>query len=583
MSGTDFKILVVDDNENNRFTLTERLRRQGYTNIAVAEGGKRALEIIRDGPCDLVLLDVMMPDLDGQQVLERMKADAALRHVPVIMVSAIEDIDIVANCIRMGAEDFLTKPFNPTLLQARVGASLEKKRLRDLEQAYLASFDILTGLPNRAQFLQRLGGVIRRHQRTNEIFAVLRVDLDRFNTVIESLGRAAGDELLVAQARRIVECLPTDDVVTRLDGCQFAILLQDLKHITDAVCLASFVQREVATPMTVHEHEVNSTATVGIAFSTTGYESPDDMLRDADLAAIRAASAGNNRFEVFDRDLHAEALELLKLEAELRKALGRGELSLVYQPIVSLATRRIEGFEALLRWQHPEHGLIPPSKFIPLAEETGLIVPMGAWALEEACSQTVNWQRDFGENDVTISVNVSSRQFAEPTLVARIGNVLDKTGLQGQHLKVEVTESLLLDDPERAEATLHELGVCGIGRSIDDFGTGYSSLSYLQRFPFNTLKIDQTFVRSLSSDETTEEIVRLVIMLAHSLGMDVVAEGVETSEEADILTRHGAEYGQGYFFARPMGAESAGALLAQQQASRGTVLRRDAGVAVGGP
>lgn len=575
MTEASFRILVVDDSEDNRFTLMQRLQRLGYGDVAAAENGRQALERLRSDQFDLVLLDVMMPVMDGYRVLEEIKRDERLRHMPVVMISAIEDVESVARCIELGAEDYLSKPFDPTLLRARVGACVERKRLRDVERAYSRLHDPLTGLPNRSHFVDRLERALRRYQRHRDLFAVVRVNLDRFHAIIESLGRQAGDELLLTQSRRIADCLPPDDIAARLDGPEFVVLLSDLRHASDAITFTKLLQRRLAEPLSIREHEITMAAVIGIAFGKTDYDCAEDLLRDADIAADRAKSAdrakagGDSGFKLFDSDMHARALKRLSLESELRKAVERDELRLVYQPIVSLKTRRISGFEALMRWHHPERGVISPAEFIPLAEETGLIVPMGAWAIEEACGQAATWQRQVGDaGRLTISVNVSSRQFAMQTLPEHVERVLARSGLSSAQLKIEITESLLMDDPDRAETTMQMLKDIGVRCVIDDFGTGYSSLSYLQRFPFDTLKIDRTFVAGMAGSRSTQEIVRLVIMLAHGLGMEVVAEGIETVEQATLLAGHGAKYGQGFLFARPMDADAAAAMLADQTTGR---------------
>jgi diguanylate cyclase (GGDEF)-like protein len=559
MNDTDFKLFVVDDNENDRFTLIHRLRRQGFRDIDAAENGRQALEMMRREAYDLLLLDIMMPDVDGYQVLVEMKGDERLRDIPVVMISAIDDVRSVARCIKLGADDYLHKPFDPVLLGARVEACLEKKRLRDLERLYLKSHDLLTGLPNRSQFIEWLGRATGRHWRKEALSAVLRINLDGGRGVNEGLGRAAGDQLVLAQSRRLASCVPQGDILARLEGMELAVLLQE----------------ELARPLDVQGHEVSMTAAVGITFGLKDYDTPEELLREADLAVEGAEAEGDSdgkkkgRFQVFDPDMHERAMERLMLESELGKALVRNELALFYQPIVRLQSRRIAGFEALMRWRHEERGLVSPAEFIPLAEESGLIVPMGNWALEEACGQAATWHRIFGEaGDLIMSVNVSARQLATSGFLNQVKGTLAKTGLPASRLKVEMTETLLMEDPERAEISLQALKTLGVRQAIDDFGTGYSSMSYLQRFPFNTLKIDRSFVRHLTDSQGTREIVRLMIMLAHSLGMDVVAEGVETTEEAVLLMDLGAEYGQGYLFARPMEAEAAEAMLAEQGAGR---------------
>jgi diguanylate cyclase (GGDEF)-like protein/PAS domain S-box-containing protein len=428
-----------------------------------------------------------------------------------------------------------------------------------------AFHDTLTGLPNRALFVDRLKQALARTKRLGpHQFAVLFLDLDRFKVINDSLGHIVGDQLLVGIARRLEACLRPGDTVARLGGDEFTILLEGVTDIGEATCVAERVEREISSPFNLRGHEVFTTVSVGIAPSTIGYDSPDDILRDADTAMYRAKSLGKARHEVFDKTMHARAVSLLQLENDLRRAVERQEFTLYYQPIVSLETGAIRGVEALIRWQHPEHGLIMPSEFIPVAEETGLILQMGQWGLREACRQLREWQGQFAISPAfQVSVNLSSKQFSQLDLIEQITRALRDTGLDPAGLRLEITESVVMENIESATDMLRQLRDLGVEASIDDFGTGYSSLSYLHRFPITVLKIDRSFVSGMSNQSENAEIIRSIVMLARNLGMAVVAEGVETVEQIAQLRELGCKHAQGYFFSRPAPAEAAAEFLSK--------------------
>lgn len=433
--------------------------------------------------------------------------------------------------------------------------------------------DALTGLPNRLLFLDRLGRAIERSKRREDhLFAVLLIDLDRFKVINDSLGHAIGDQLLLAFAHRLETRLRAGDTVARagkdhtfarLDGDEFAILIDDIKQVSDAVRVADRLHQALALPFSLNGHEVFTTASIGIALSSAKYDKPEDLLRDAGTAMHRAKSNGAGRSEVFDTTMHTSAVARLQLETDLRRALERQELRVFYQPIVSLATGNIVGFEALARWQHPQRGMVSPVEFIPVAEETGLIIPMGAWILRAACCQLRAWQARFPSiPPLMMSVNLSGKQFAQPDLVDHIARLLQDVALSPHNLKLEITESILMDDTDVATNILQQLRALGTRLGLDDFGTGYSSLSYLHHFPFDTLKIDRSFVSRIGLEGENVEIVRTIVALAHSLGMNVIAEGVEKIAHLEHLKALQCEYGQGHYFSKALDAEAAEALLA---------------------
>ena len=428
---------------------------------------------------------------------------------------------------------------------------------------YDALHDNLTKLPNRTLFMERVDHALKLAKRNQDyLFAVLFLDLDRFKIVNDSLGHDVGDQLLIATARKLEKCLRTTDTVAHLGGDEFTILLEDIKDIKDATRVAERIQVTLKSPFNLNNHEVFTSASIGIALSSTGYERTEDILRDADIAMYRAKELGKARHEIFDKIMHAQTLKLLTLENDLRRSLERQEFEVYYQPITSLVTGTLTGFEALVRWRHPERGLVSPVEFIPVAEDTGLIIPLGEWVLYEACRQLRMWQTQFPTPEpLKISVNLSGKQIKEPDLIGQIDHILEKTGLDGRFLKLEITESVLMENAETVTKMLLQLRARDIQLSVDDFGTGYSSLSYLHRFPVNTLKIDRSFVSQMNHKSRNAEIIRTIITLAHSLRMDVIAEGVETLEQLTELKLLNCEQGQGYLFSKPLTKSEAGLLL----------------------
>lgn len=442
----------------------------------------------------------------------------------------------------------------------------DRKRAEE-QLVHDAFHDGLTGLPNRALFMDHLKQAVKRAKRSKKhSFTVLFLDLDRFKVINDSLGHLVGDQLLIGIARRLETCLRSIDTVARLGGDEFTILLDDLKDHSEVIQIVERIQKELSAPFKLGLQEVFTTVSIGIAPGTLGYERAEDILRDADTAMYRAKSLGKARYEVFDEGMHAHAMNLLHIETDLRRAIERKELRLHYQPIVSLTTQKIIGFEALVRWQHSERGLISPMDFIPIAEETGLIVPIGQWVLYESCRQMRQWQQQqsSAEPPLFISVNLSGKQFMQSDLLEKIRWTLNDTGLDPRSLKLEITESVVMESIEAVTSILRQLRTLGVELSIDDFGTGYSSLSYLHRLPFDTLKIDRSFVSQMSQNDENREIVRTIVMLAQSLGLKVVAEGVETVEQLAQLQFLKCEGGQGYLFSKAIDAEAAGELLTKE-------------------
>ncbi len=437
----------------------------------------------------------------------------------------------------------------------------DRKKAEELIH-HAAFHDALTGLPNRTLFADRLSMAVERAKRSSSYqFAVLFVDLDRFKIVNDSLGHDMGDQLLVELSKRLTACLRVVDTIARLGGDEFGILIDGLTNLDEAIEVADRIQNSLKKPFDLNGHEFFTTASMGIAYSTQNYERPEDILRDADTAMYKAKANGKARHEVFNSQMHTRAVAALTLENELRRALEKGEIQPFYQPIVALETGKIIGFEALARWIHPERGLVSPADFIPLAEETGLIAQLGYSILNQGCRQMANWQKRLNMQDLSISVNLSGKQFKQSALVSEIKEILFETELHPHYLKLEITETIVMDNTAVAIEMLKQLKGVGVQISIDDFGTGYSSLSYLHRFPFDFLKIDRSFVNRMTMDKESLGIVKTIIALASELGKPVIAEGIETKEQQNMLQNFKCQYAQGYLFSKPVDARSAEELL----------------------
>ncbi|MFN8556459.1 MAG: EAL domain-containing protein [Dehalococcoidia bacterium] len=447
----------------------------------------------------------------------------------------------------------------------------ERKVYQD-ELAHQAFHDPLTGLPNRASLRNRLESATARARRTGDALAVLFVDLDRFKVVNDSLGHAAGDRLLIAVAGRVRDCLGPDDTLARFGGDEFVVVRERATDLEAAEALAAQILDALQAPAPLEGREVFVGASIGIAFTVGGKDRADDLLRYAEMAMYRAKDRGKGRYEVADTVMGARARQRLDLEADLRRALDNGELTLSFQPEIALRTGQVAGAEALVRWEHGEHGAIPPERFIPLAEETRLILPIGRWVLRQACARARQWQTPDGP-PVRIAVNVSARQFQHPGLVQDVAAALADSRLDPRCLTLEITETVLMEDAESALAMLSALKGLGVTLAMDDFGIGYSSLSYLQRFPVDMLKIDKVFVDALGSDREDAALARAMVALGRTLNLEVVAEGVERAEQAAELRALGCDFGQGYYFSRPVSGDDLAALV---QHDRTADPRRDA-------
>jgi diguanylate cyclase (GGDEF)-like protein len=448
-----------------------------------------------------------------------------------------------------------------TELELRSDLSLKRQTQEHL--LYSTLHDALTGLPNRSLFTERLRHAMRRAARhPDDLFAVLFLDLDRFKDINDNLGHFAGDELLRAVARRLEACIRPEDTVARLSGDEFAILLESITDTSDAGRVAERIEEALSFPINLAGAEVTTSASMGIVTSSMAHDQPEQLLRSADMAMYRAKAAGRARYEMFDRAMHTDALERLRLETDMRRAIELGEFILHYQPLVSLRTGRVTGLEALVRWQHPDRGLVHPADFIPIAEETGLIVPIGKWVLVEACRQINEWQAAHPRPEpLTIGVNLSVKQFSQPDLIDQIRSALETTGASAASLRLEITESAIIDKGRAAVSILSRIRELGAQVYLDDFGTGYSSLSYLHGLPIDAIKIDRAFVSSMDTDDKNLRLVRTILTLAEIVGVRAEAEGISTSEQLRELRSLNCEQGQGYLFSAPITREAVDEVL----------------------
>jgi len=564
---TSLNLLLLEDSPADAELMIEVLRESGFDPTFRRVESKDAYLRELDQPPDFILSDYSMPQFTARDALQLMKERGL--DLPFIIVSGCMGEEMAVECMKAGAADYLLKDRLGRLGHA-VMQALERKQLieekRQAEQRlFLETFhDSLTGLPNRALFMDRLERVfLQTRRQPGQMFALLHVNLDGFKMVHSGLGPSPADRLLIEVSQRILRRVRSADTVARMEGDAFTLLIDNLKAIGNATRVADRIQQEFATSFVTEEGEIFLTPCIGIACSHAGYESGEHLLRDATAAMLQAKASGRAGFVIFDKTMHQQAMARLKIEGDLRQALDRKEFRLVYQPIVDLNEGRVTGFESLLRWQHPESGLTSPDAFLSIAMELGLMKSIGEWTLVEACRQLKVWQEQFPRvRPLTVSVNFSIGQFAQDDLTHLIQKLLERSGIDPSSVKLEITESEMMKNPEAAIKVLDEIKAQKIDTCLDDFGTGYSSLSHLQQLAIRFLKIDQSFVRRLGTEDDALAIVKTIITLAHQLGRQVIAEGVETAEHLVILRSLGCEYGQGYFFAKPLAPEEVDTLLA---------------------
>lgn len=583
------RILLADDEPDFRRSLQLILAQWGY-DVKTVSDGQEALDILLENPPDVAILDWVMPHLSGLEICRKFRARAGSQFPYLILLSGRSRTEDIVAGLDAGADDYVTKPVDFLELRARlqVGFRMVKlqkelgRRATELEKSleevhqlqavaeearkrehFLAFHDSLTGLPNRQLFFDRLSQAIAQSRRSGELLAVMLLDLDGFKAINDGVGHAGGDQVLQIAGKRLQSCLRESDTVARLGGDEFAILARGLTHVEDVVQIAEKVLRTFAEPLVVEHQQCQIGTSIGISLFPSDGGEVELLVKHADLAMYRAKRLGKNRFMLYDLAMDARLHGQVALESDLRTALGRSAFVMHYQPQVNMATGDYTGVEALLRWQHGPNGLIPPEKFIPLAEETGLIIPIGAWALRTACRQHAAFQCKQGPGPhLRMAVNLSARQFRGIHLVETVAEILQETRFDPQCLELEITESVAMQNLDHSIATMVRLKDMGVRLAVDDFGTGYSSLSYLKRFPIDLLKIDRSFVKGIPKDQDDAAITEAIISLAHSLKLGVIAEGVETKEQWEFLRNLDCDEAQGFLLSPPVTDEGLSALLA---------------------
>ncbi len=602
-------ILIVDDNLVNINLLVRLLSHSGF-DIRMAQSGELAIEKLRQEMVDLILLDAMMPGIDGFQTCSILKANPATANIPIIFMTALDQSENKLRGLNLGAVDYITKPFDQDEVLARIRLHLQlhqlnqklqkevgdrmtvelqlqtlntdlerrvskqtaalKQTMLQLQQTYSqllarekqleydVCHDALTGLPNRVWLMNRLQQLIQATSKGGQPYVLLFIDLDRFKIINDSLGHLIGDQLLKSVGKAIEVCLQETDTVVRLGGDEFVILMENAQGISAAMNLAERIQRKLQVGFQLKQYQVQTGASIGIALSNKDYQQPEEVLRDADIAMYYAKAKGRGCYEVLTSAMQKQATTRWQLEIDLRQGLEYQEFYLHYQPIISLKNGDLIGFESLLRWSHPTRGLLSPMEFIAISEETGLIHQLGWWALQSSIQQLSLWrQRIPKDKHLIVNINVSPTQLQQTNLPSRIETLIHKSNIPKSDIKLELTESALIDSDDRGMIVLNELKKLGVNICIDDFGTGYSSLSRLHEMPVDTLKIDKSFVQRLGTPNCSRSIIQTIVTIAKSLGMSIVAEGIETPQQKLELQALGCDFGQGYLFSRPLDVRSA--------------------------
>ncbi len=550
------RVLLVEDNSTDAYILENLLSNipDNHFDVHHVSALSEAQSACRVQQPDIILLDLSLPDAHGLDTIRELKTVAT--DSPIVVMTGNHDTDTIDLAVQAGAQDLLHKgEYNARFLSKTIRYAIERKQ-SELELKHLAHFDPLTGIANRVLFIDNMSRALAHAERHDEMLSLMFIDLDNFKNINDTLGHDAGDDLLVQVAYRLNEVIRECDTVARLGGDEFAIILEDIGTVYNADIIAKKILKTLSTPFQLYNQDMFVSASIGIAISPEAGKDTNTLLKNADIAMYRAKNKGKNNYQVFTESLNGQGLARIKMERDLQKALSLDEFELHYQPLFDVETREVYGVEALLRWRHPEYDeLIQPMKFIPVLEETGLIVSVGEWVLQTACEQCKRWHEE-GLVDFCIAVNVSPRQLQQSEPVEWIEQTLQKTGLEGKYLNIEITEDILLDEPEQAKINIQRIRSMGVAISIDDFGTGYSSLSYLMNYTLDTLKIDRSFLQTLTTNTATPVILKAIIQMAHGLGLRVIAEGVEQAEQYDYLEAQGCDVLQGYLFSPPLEAQN---------------------------
>ncbi len=542
-------ILVADDDPAMRLILRHTMEQDGYQ-VLEATNGLEAIQITSKQLPDLILMDAVMPTMDGFEATVEIKAMAEHADLPILVITSLDDDRSVSRAFEAGAYDYITKPVNWAVLRQRVRRMLNiveaERKIR-----HLAYHDPLTGLPNRLLFMDRMDQAICRAMRSDDHFALLFIDIDNFKVINDSMGHDAGDMLLTEVTRRLNSSVRRSDTIARLGGDEFTVILENVSEPESVVLITKSLLEVLSDPITINQREVHVGASIGIAMYPQDGTSFGHLLKNADTAMYRAKALGRNTFQFYTSEMSTAAMRRLDLENSLRYAIEKEEFIVYYQPKYDLKDGRCIGMEALVRWDHPEKGLVPPDEFIPLAEETGMIVPLGEWVIRKACAQLRDWQKSGYAID-DLSINVSPRQFHEQDLCALFRQVLNEYELDPGNIQIELTESVLVENQDTARQVLADLHSMGLNIALDDFGTGYASMAYLRDFPIDTVKIDRSFVLGIPSDRENIAIVRAIAGLTNALGLDLIAEGVETAEQVEFLKNIECYRAQGYFWSKPV-------------------------------
>lgn len=554
MDSEKIKILLVEDNPGDARLVKEMLSDSIYCSFDFnhAENISSTINFLNNKDFDVLLLDLSLPDsieLNGMKSIVNLYPD-----LPIVVFTGIDDEKMAFDAVQNGAQDYLVKgQGGTTMLTRSLRYAIERKRTEQ-KLLYMSQYDALTRLPNRVLFFDRLNQAIKFTSRTMKKGALMILDLDYFKDVNDTLGHLAGDQLLIELAMRLKSCIRDVDTVSRLGGDEFTIILNEVNNRNDAKIVAKKIKAAIKKPIHIAEQEIIISTSIGIIlFHHEDKLSAETIIKHADMAMYAAKEKCRGSYAFYEKKMDNRVTQRTNMISDLRFGLERNEFELFYQPQINLSTGLLIGVEALIRWQHPKHGLMPPSSFVPLLEETGLIVPVGDWVLTEACKQNHLWQTE-NAIEIRVAVNLSTRQFHQKKLVNRIKQILNDSHLSSKYLQIEVTESTLMTNCNENIMILSLLRDQGIHLSIDDFGTGFSSLSYLRLFPFQTLKIDRSFVKEIATQSNVEKIMTAVFTLAHSLDMKVVAEGVESESQLPFLMENGCDEVQGYFFGKPMSA-----------------------------
>ena len=564
MTQSDIQILLVEDNEADARLLQEIFIDVGKDflyQITHVNELKKALKKLKEKSYDVILLDLTLPDSHGLNTLIQLQLESS--QTPVIVLTGDTDESASLKALEMGAHDYLVKMnVDSELLKRSIRYARERHQTQNRIN-YLSHHDVLTDLPNRSLLNERMNHFLDKANRFEKMMGVITIDINRFKIINDTLGHEVGDQLLQLTAQRLSMCISTDDTIARVGGDEFTIILDCMNDEHDAELIAQKIIKEINKPFQINDTELFITASIGISsYPNDGTESKS-LIKKADIAVHKAKGKGRNNYQIYRMIMETPSLERLALENSLRKALENDEFFVYYQPIVDVLNKRILAMEALVRWNHPDFGIIGPKKFIPIAEEIGIIIPLGEWVLRQACQQNIIWQK-MNFVPIQISVNFSAHQFEQKDIADKIKNILTETEMSHSYLNIEITESTLIKDIDHTQSILEDLKKLGVHISIDDFGTGYSSLSYLKRFPIESLKIDQSFIHDIVSNSEDRSITKAIIAMAHSLNMEIVAEGVESNDQLEILRALETEKIQGYFSGQPLPPHEATKLLEEE-------------------